>query len=156
MGGDRGSYLQVLKNLHYGLISGMKFSTKICIGRNSIVIARIQNLKNGQVTFSKRLIGLFKKASELCTLCGAYVDVVLFSSSNKVYSCGHPSAELIVDKSLGENLQPGFDSPIPTVLAHQNVNVDEINKKTKHVGEFTRITEKTWKCSPRIKERTSI
>ncbi|XP_015081299.1 agamous-like MADS-box protein AGL61 [Solanum pennellii] len=101
---------------------------KIFIGRKRIVIARIQNSKKRQVTFSKRRIGLFKKASELCTLCGAYVAVVIFSSSNKVYSCGHPSAELIVGKFLGEN-QPGFDAPNSTSLSHQNVNVDEINNE---------------------------
>ena len=83
--------------------------------------------KNRQVTFSKRRIGLFTKASELCTLCNAYVAVVIFSSSNKVYSCGHPSAELIVDKFLGENLQPDYDDPNPSIVYHQNVNVDEIN-----------------------------
>ncbi|XP_025884587.1 agamous-like MADS-box protein AGL61 [Solanum lycopersicum] len=48
--------------------------------------------------------------------------------SNKVYSCGHPSTELIVDKFLGEN-QPGFDAPNSTSLSHQNVNVDEINNE---------------------------
>ena len=99
---------------------------KIFIGRKRIVIARIQNSKNRQVTFSKRRIGLFKKATELCTLCGACVGVVIFSSSNKVYSCGHPSTELIVDKFLGEN-QPGFDAPNFTSLSHQNVNIDEIH-----------------------------
>uniref|UniRef100_A0A3Q7J9Y1 MADS-box domain-containing protein n=1 Tax=Solanum lycopersicum TaxID=4081 RepID=A0A3Q7J9Y1_SOLLC len=77
--------------------------------------------KNRQVAFSKRRIGIFKKASEQCTLCGAYVAVVIFSSRNKVYSSGHPSAELIVDKFLGEN-QPDFDAPNSTSLSHQNVN----------------------------------
>ena len=53
---------------------------------------------------------------------------MIFLSSNKVYSCGHPSAELIVDKFLGEN-QPGFDAPNSTSLSHQNVNVDDINNE---------------------------
>uniref|UniRef100_M1DT80 Mads box protein n=1 Tax=Solanum tuberosum TaxID=4113 RepID=M1DT80_SOLTU len=89
----------------------------------------MKNSRNKQVTFSKRHIGLFRKASELCTLCGAYVVVVIFSSSNKVYSCGHPSVELIVDKFLRENPQPDSDSPNPTIVAHQNLNVDEINNE---------------------------
>ena len=53
---------------------------------------------------------------------------MIFSSSNKVYSCGHPSAEFIVDKFLGEN-QPGFDAPNSTSLSRQNVNLDEINNE---------------------------
>uniref|UniRef100_A0A3Q7I396 MADS-box domain-containing protein n=1 Tax=Solanum lycopersicum TaxID=4081 RepID=A0A3Q7I396_SOLLC len=76
----------------------------------------------------KICIGRKRIASELCTLCGAYVAVVIFSSSNKVYSCEHPSAELNVDKFLGEN-QPGFDAPNSTSLSHQNVNVDEIKNE---------------------------
>ncbi|KAK4709329.1 hypothetical protein R3W88_030254 [Solanum pinnatisectum] len=112
-------------------------------GRRRIAIARVQNSRNRQVTFSKRRNGLFKKASELCTLCGAYVAIVIFSSSNKIYSCGHPSVEFIVDKFLGENPQPDTDDPNPDtddpnpdtddpnpiVVTHQNAYVDEINKK---------------------------
>ncbi|XP_006340409.1 agamous-like MADS-box protein AGL62 [Solanum tuberosum] len=111
--------------------------------RRRITIARVQNSRNRQVTFSKRRNGLFKKASELCTLCGAYVAVVIFSSRNKIYSCGHPSVEFIVDKFLGENPQPdtnasnpdtdapnpNTDAPNPIVVTHQNAYVDEINKK---------------------------
>ncbi|KAK6784154.1 hypothetical protein RDI58_017608 [Solanum bulbocastanum] len=98
-------------------------------GSRRIVIVRMQNSRNRQVTFSKRCNGLFKKASELCTLCGAYVAVVIFTSSNKVYSCGHLSVELIVDKFLGENPQLDSDAPNPTVEAHQNFNVDKINNE---------------------------
>jgi len=111
--------------------------------RRRITIARVQNSRNRQVTFSKRCNGLFKKASELCTLCGAYVVVVIFSFRNKIYSCGHPSVEFIVDKFLGENPQPNIDAsnpdtdspnpdtnaPNPIVVTHQNAYVDEINKK---------------------------
>ncbi|KAK6784149.1 hypothetical protein RDI58_017603 [Solanum bulbocastanum] len=37
-------------------------------GRRRIVIVRMQNSRNRQVTFSKRCIGLFQKTSELCSL----------------------------------------------------------------------------------------
>uniref|UniRef100_M1DRL4 Uncharacterized protein n=1 Tax=Solanum tuberosum TaxID=4113 RepID=M1DRL4_SOLTU len=74
----------------------------------------------------------------------------LQSRGNKIYSCGHPSVEFIVDKFLGENLQPNTDAsnpdtdapnpdidapnpdtdaPNPIVVTHQNAYVDEINKK---------------------------
>ena len=33
----------------------------------------------------------------------------------------------MLDMFLGENCQPDFDAPNPTILAHQIVNVDEIN-----------------------------
>ena len=34
-----------------------------------------------------------------------------------------------MDKFLGESHQPNFDAPNPTVLAHQNVNLGEINSE---------------------------
>ncbi|KAG5628085.1 hypothetical protein H5410_013303 [Solanum commersonii] len=98
-------------------------------GRKKIEIARMQNQTNLQVTFSKRRAGLFKKASELSTLCGANVAIVAFSPSNKVYACGHPSVESVVDKFVEENPPPDTDDPNPIIVAHQNANIDEINEK---------------------------
>ncbi|XP_004229071.1 agamous-like MADS-box protein AGL62 [Solanum lycopersicum] len=98
-------------------------------GRKKIEIAKIQNQTNLQVTFSKRRAGLFKKASELSTLCGSNVAIVAFSPSNKVYACGHPSVESIVDKFVRENPPPETDDPNPIIVAHQNANIDELNKK---------------------------
>ncbi|XP_016488614.2 agamous-like MADS-box protein AGL62 [Nicotiana tabacum] len=83
-------------------------------GRKKIDMVKIQNERNLQVSFSKRRIGLFKKASELCTLSGAEVALVGFSPGNKVYSFGHPSVDLIMDRFLAENPQP-------------NANVGEVN-----------------------------
>ncbi|KEH34709.1 MADS-box transcription factor family protein [Medicago truncatula] len=56
----------------------------------------MSNESNLQVTFSKRHSGLFKKASELCTLCGAYVTLIIFSPSEKVFSFGQPSVETVI------------------------------------------------------------
>jgi len=98
-------------------------------GRRRVEMARMQNQSNLQVTFSKRRDGVFKKATELSTLCGADVVVVVFSPSNKPYSCGHPSVESIMNRFLGENPPTDTDAPNPIVIAHQNANTDEINRK---------------------------
>ncbi|KAJ7943782.1 MADS-box transcription factor [Quillaja saponaria] len=55
------------------------------MGRGKIVIRRIDNLTNRQVTFSKRRKGLIKKAKELAILCDAEVGLVIFSSTGKLY-----------------------------------------------------------------------
>ncbi|XP_049381145.1 agamous-like MADS-box protein AGL62 [Solanum stenotomum] len=92
-------------------------------------MARMQNQSNLQVTFSKRRDGVFKKATELSTLCGVDVVVVVFSPCNKPYSCGHPSVESIMNRFLRENPPTDTDAPNPIVIAHQNANTDEINRK---------------------------
>lgn len=55
------------------------------MGRGKIVIRKIENLTNRQVTFSKRRKGLKKKAQELSILCDAQVGLILFSSTHKLY-----------------------------------------------------------------------
>ncbi|KAK4356353.1 hypothetical protein RND71_025324 [Anisodus tanguticus] len=47
-------------------------------GRKRINIAKMQNKSNLDVTFSKRQVGLFKKASELSILCSAEIATVLY------------------------------------------------------------------------------
>lgn len=69
-------------------------------------MAKMENESNLQVTFSKRRSGLFKKASELNTLCGADIAVIVFSPGGKVYSFGHPSVELVLNRFLNINQQP--------------------------------------------------
>ncbi|MBW1279451.1 hypothetical protein KYD79_27145, partial [Escherichia coli] len=54
-------------------------------------------------TFSKRRAGLFKKASELCTLCGAEIGIIVFSPAKKPFSFGHPRVESVLDRFLSRN-----------------------------------------------------
>ncbi|KAF7127889.1 hypothetical protein RHSIM_Rhsim11G0149200 [Rhododendron simsii] len=56
---------------------------KPSMGRQKIKIAKIEIKNHLQVTFSKRRSGLFKKASELCTLCG--VEIAILKPSTKLH-----------------------------------------------------------------------
>ncbi|XP_047979326.1 agamous-like MADS-box protein AGL61 [Salvia hispanica] len=69
-------------------------------GRKKIEIKKIENLSNRQVTFSKRRLGLFKKASELCVLCGAEIAIVVHSLGKRVFSFNHPSTGAVIDRYL--------------------------------------------------------
>lgn len=64
---------------------------------------KMQNESNLQVTFSKRRFGLFKKASELCTLCGAEILMIVFSPGGKVFSFGHPGVKDLINRFLRLN-----------------------------------------------------
>ncbi|XP_075508002.1 agamous-like MADS-box protein AGL29 [Primulina tabacum] len=69
-------------------------------GRRKVRMAKMENQSNLQVTFSKRRAGLFKKASELCVLCGVEAAIIIFSPAEKVYSFGHPNVENVINKFL--------------------------------------------------------
>ncbi|CAI0404080.1 unnamed protein product [Linum tenue] len=58
------------------------------MGRGKVVLKRIENKVNRQVTFSKRRNGLLKKATELSVLCDAEVALILFSSRGKLSEFG--------------------------------------------------------------------
>ncbi|CAG7868992.1 unnamed protein product [Brassica rapa] len=61
------------------------------VGRQRIQIAKIEKESHRQVTFSKRRAGLFKKSSELCSLYGVEVAIIVYSPANKAFSFGHPN-----------------------------------------------------------------
>ncbi|PVH35840.1 hypothetical protein PAHAL_7G290300 [Panicum hallii] len=55
------------------------------MGRGKVELKKIENPTNRQVTFSKRRMGLFKKANELAILCDAQIGVIIFSGSGRMY-----------------------------------------------------------------------
>ncbi|PHT42019.1 hypothetical protein CQW23_20873 [Capsicum baccatum] len=98
----------------------------------------MKNQSNMQVTFSKRRAGLFKKVNELCTLCGAEIAIVVFSlgKANKVYSFGHPSVDLLVDRFLGRDLPPpNDDGHNHLIMDHQNIGQRGLNKEVMDMQE---------------------
>ncbi|GLT85871.1 hypothetical protein SLE2022_040440 [Rubroshorea leprosula] len=101
-------------------------------GRQKVEMVKMQNDSNLQVTFSKRRSGLFKKASELCTLCGAEAALVVFSPGNKVFSFGHPGVETLIDRFVSRSA-PESSSTMQLIEAHRNANVRELNMQLTQV-----------------------
>lgn len=100
-------------------------------GRQKIEIVRMTNEKQRLVTFSKRRTGLFKKASDLSTLCGADIGIVAFSPTNKAYSFGHPSVGSIIDRYMdGQNDPSQHSNPAFQVIeAHRDDSIQQLNQK---------------------------
>lgn len=65
-------------------------------GRQRIPIKLIQSKDDLLVSFSKRRNGLYKKASEISTLCAVDVGAVLFSPSDIPYSFFSPDFDAVV------------------------------------------------------------
>ncbi|XP_015167464.1 agamous-like MADS-box protein AGL62 [Solanum tuberosum] len=94
-------------------------------------MVKIKKASNLGVTFSKRRVGLFKKASELCTLCGAKIVIVIFSLDGKnVFSFGDPSVDRLVERFLGRNLPPANnDVHNQQIVACREAGIRERNTK---------------------------
>ncbi|KAL2324304.1 hypothetical protein Fmac_023362 [Flemingia macrophylla] len=102
-------------------------------GRQKIEMKKMSNESNLQVTFSKRRSGLFKKASELCTLCGVDVALVVFSPGEKVFSFGHPNVDAVIDRYLTQGPPPNSDT-MQFIEAHRIANVRELNAQLTHIN----------------------
>lgn len=115
----------------------MKKTNKSSQGRQKIPIAKIAKRTNLQVTFSKRRSGLFKKASELCTLCGVEVAVIVFSPGMKPYSFGHPEVDSLLDRFLARNRNFNIslsDSSLQLGEAHKNASAHELNMQLTRIS----------------------
>lgn len=91
-------------------------------GRQKIPFQKIPKKSNLQVTFSKRRSGLFKKASELCTLCGVEIAMIVFSPANKAFSFGHPEVESIIDRFAKKSSKNVDLSTSSSITANSSVN----------------------------------
>lgn len=95
-------------------------------GRQKIEMTRMSKESNLLVTFSKRRSGLFKKAYELHTLCGAEIGIIVFSPGKKVFSYGHPCLYSLIDRFLTGKSAPGSSSA-QLVEAHRAASIRELN-----------------------------
>lgn len=95
-------------------------------GRQKIQMKKMSNESNLQVTFSKRRNGLFKKASELCIICGLDVALFVYSPSEKVFSFDHPNVDEVVDRYLSR-ITPQNNNTKQFIEIHRNANVCELN-----------------------------
>ena len=73
---------------------------KKSMGRQKIEMKKIEKKSSLEVAFSKRRTGLFKKAGELCVLCGAKAVIIVFSPGRRAFVFGHPSINAVIDRFL--------------------------------------------------------
>ncbi|XP_052289921.1 agamous-like MADS-box protein AGL61 [Citrus sinensis] len=98
-------------------------------GRQKIEMKKIENENDRMIAFSKRRSGIYKKASELATLTGAEIGIVVFSPSGKPFSFGHPSLEAVANRFLGLNQEHPNDNTHLLVEAHRRVRISELNQQ---------------------------
>ncbi|XBI58002.1 hypothetical protein VPH35_039298 [Triticum aestivum] len=99
------------------------------MGRGKVELKKIENTTSRQVTFSKRRMGLLKKANELAILCDAQVGVIVFSGSGKMYEYASPPWRIA-------NI---FDR----YLKAPSTRFDEMDVQQKIIHEMTRMKDES-------------
>ncbi|KAK6945937.1 Transcription factor, MADS-box [Dillenia turbinata] len=108
---------------------------RLGLGRRKIRIAQIEKRTNLQVTFSKRKLGIFKKASELAILCGVEIAIILFSPGGKVLAFGSPDVQSVISRFRPQIPPPqGPSAALDIVEAKGNVRVHELTMQLDYVS----------------------
>ena len=116
---------------------------------------RIPKEEDRLITFSKRRFGIYNKASELSTLCGEKVGVLVFSRAGKAFSFGHPSIEIITNKVLCEN-PPLNDGTLNLVEAHRRFRLNELQKKYSELLSKMEVAKEQEKISRKKKYQIKV
>ncbi|CAA0807433.1 Agamous-like MADS-box protein AGL62 [Striga hermonthica] len=116
-------------------------------GRQKVNMVKMSNESNLQVTFSKRRAGLFKKASELCTLCGVEAAIVVFSPADKAFCFGHPNVQTVIDRFEPKfpQIQSLANNNARSQLiidAHRNSTIRELNLELTQIEGLMRAEKR--------------
>ncbi|KAH7838016.1 hypothetical protein Vadar_021041 [Vaccinium darrowii] len=104
-------------------------------GRQRIdTLKRCKREEDRHITFSKRRTGLYKKGSELCTLCGTQLAILIFSPSGKPFSFAHPNVEVIARRVLENNPRSNENSD-GVMDAYRRNRINELNEKLTIVSQ---------------------
>ncbi|XP_074369004.1 agamous-like MADS-box protein AGL66 isoform X1 [Apium graveolens] len=94
------------------------------MGRNKLLIQKIENVTNRQVTFSKRRNGLIKKAYELSILCDIDIALLMFSPSGRL---SHFSGKRRIEDVLHRYVSlPDHDRG--GILQHREYLINTLNR----------------------------
>nr|ACR16045.1 DEFICIENS-like MADS-box transcription factor [Phragmipedium longifolium] len=103
------------------------------MGRGRIEIKKIENPTNRQVTYSKRRLGIMKKAKELTVLCDAQLSLIMFSNTGKLADYCSPSTDI---KGIFERYQ------IVTGIELWNAQYERMQRTLKHLKDINQSLRK--------------
>jgi len=106
-------------------------------GKQKVELKKIESKNDLFVAFTTRKSGIYNKASELTTLSGASVDILMLSPTGKPFCYGKPSSESITKTSLNDE-NPSIEEEMmkPNIIQQNEKNDDLLDEK--HVAEAQR------------------
>lgn len=135
-------------------------------GKQKIEMKRIDKEDDRITTFSKRRSGIYKKATEIATLCGAEVGFGTFSPSGKPFSFAQPSMDsiesrfnnIIQDQSppLLFNLNAGDSDDHPYVRAHRQAKLEALIQRYNELAGSLEAEKETRKAIEKLVEDKAV
>ncbi|XP_049388361.1 agamous-like MADS-box protein AGL62 [Solanum stenotomum] len=125
-------------------------------GRQKIPMRKIENKKALFTSFSKRLGGLFKTASELVKEFDVDIGIIVFFPTGKLHSFFHPTVDAVVSRFQNPDMQLSDDTHLAMVFAQNSMNqlkekLEELDIKekteiarTNYFDQMTKFRQKGW------------
>ncbi|MED6196075.1 hypothetical protein PIB30_043931 [Stylosanthes scabra] len=122
-------------------------------GKQKREMIMIHNKKSCQIAFAKRKDGIMKKANEVRALCGAIVDVIMYSPTGKAYFYGDTSMKTIKialsneqesneegeDHFLSHILDEMSKVEMQDLIANSDSLVDQLNDEKERDQTLSRV-----------------
>ncbi|XP_051141356.1 agamous-like MADS-box protein AGL61 [Andrographis paniculata] len=125
-------------------------------GRQIIPMQQIENRNDMYATFTKRRHGLYNKASELSTLCGVDIGIIIFSPTGNPYSFFQSSMESVLERFRNPNQPMSNESQLLDAQSRNRMrqlnqqldeileSKDELKEKDKQLDEVDDTRPKGW------------
>ncbi|CAH8542722.1 unnamed protein product [Schistosoma bovis] len=128
------------------------------MGRKKILIKKIADERNRQVTFTKRKLGLMKKAYELSILCDCEIALIVFTSSQKLFQYASSDMDKILlrytefnephesktNRDIAEKHIPGITHSVtPESITDQHMNATHAPSSSMHFTTSAEREKKT-------------
>ncbi|GAB2226753.1 hypothetical protein Droror1_Dr00022573 [Drosera rotundifolia] len=117
---------------------------KLSRGRQKVALKTIESMEDRLVTFSKRRSGLYKKASEISTLCGVEVGILVFSPSGNAFTFGVPNLQQVAARLLqprtttsDDPIQADGNNAAAAVVQNNNINIAVMEEMNASYNELS-------------------
>ncbi|WOK99579.1 hypothetical protein Cni_G08291 [Canna indica] len=101
-------------------------------GKQKIEIKRIEDEDARYISFSKRRNGVFAKASDISTLCGADLAILINSPTGRPHTFGSPAVEPVVERVLSGGAAP--PPGMPAEQAYQQHVVQSLSRSAMQIA----------------------
>lgn len=120
---------------------------KVTKGKQKIEMKRLESEDARYVCFSKRKAGIHSKASELATLCGAEVAIVLDSPTGCPYTFGSPGVNQVAERFLSGGIT------MRGLGAHEARRLSIVQDLNRRCMEISNLLDATKKRKVALEER---
>ncbi|GAU51682.1 hypothetical protein TSUD_414960 [Trifolium subterraneum] len=114
-------------------------------------IKKVEKSNKSHMMFSKGIIGIFNKVTELSILCDAKTALIVTSPNNELYTCGYPNCDAVIQQlftgkdTFEDKEKKKQEEIVETLRLEYDAIGDELEKLTEEEKIFQAINDEATK-----------